>query len=168
MVAKGCNENLNVLQPALATWRRGGSGAADNRAAAGLKKESTSGKGGFQRRISKEDSKEPLASVRLVQDARLGRRLGIMQQGSSPYHAIRPPICTRSGAVHGENGAVSATLAPKFPRNPPLTVRMGCAGRYLAMSRAVRPVTVNTMIRAARSLVAARTAAVARASVCRC
>lgn len=43
---------------------------------------------------------------------------------------------------------------------------MGCCGLYLAMRFAVRPVTVNTTIRAARSLVAARTAAVASASVC--
>jgi hypothetical protein len=47
-----------------------------------------------------------------------------------------------------------------------LTVRMGCCGLYLAMSRAVLPVTVNTTISAACSLVAARTAAVASASVC--
>lgn len=37
----------------------------------------------------------------------------------------------------------------------------------MAMRLAVRPVTVNTTIRAACSFVAARTAAVARASVCR-
>lgn len=47
-----------------------------------------------------------------------------------------------------------------------LTVRMGCCGRYLAISRAVRPVPVNATMSAACSLVAARTAAVARASVC--
>lgn len=47
-----------------------------------------------------------------------------------------------------------------------LTVRMGCEGRYLATSRGVRPVTVNTMMSAASSLAAARTAAEASDSVC--
>lgn len=47
---------------------------------------------------------------------------------------------------------------------PELTVRIFCAGLYFATSRAVRPVTVKTMMRAALILSAARTADEARAS----
>lgn len=47
-----------------------------------------------------------------------------------------------------------------------LTVRIFCAGLYFATRRAVRPVTVNTMMRAALILSAARTAEDANASAC--
>lgn len=83
-----------------------------------------------------------------------------LRRGPRVYRAPAWRSARRSGGAARRGAAAVAARAQNR-----LTVRMGWRGRYLAMSRAVRPVTVITTISAAFSLVAARTAAVASASV---